>query len=150
MISPTRQSRNQRTTPAVSAPAPVKGRVVTGNSDVAYALGGVPGADTRSYWTSLTPAKAKSQKETDAAVSTQKVAIEAKKATDLANQKQAADAAKGVVNDTVANKAAIAARDAVVAQNGGNKTFTITAVVVGFVAALLAGWFYLKRKHKTA
>ncbi|MFK5282352.1 hypothetical protein ACI3PL_22610, partial [Lacticaseibacillus paracasei] len=80
---------------------------------MAYTSGQVPSSSTRDYWTSLTPPKSVSQEKTDKAVLNQKPVIAAKVAADLANQKQAAAAATGVVSDKIASTAAVAARDAV-------------------------------------
>ncbi len=136
-----------KTTIPVAPKQPV--RTFTGSSDVAYTNGTVPTTDTRDFWTSLTPAKSKTQDATDKAVLNQKPTIAAKQATDTANQKQAAAAATGVVNDTVASKAAAAAAAAV---TKGNKTTRNTILFgVAAVAALIAGatWF-LKKKKKIA
>ena len=124
-------------------------KTVTGSSDVAYAVGGVPTNSNRDSWTSVTSKKNKSQNDTDKSVLNQKPTIAAKVATDVANQKQAANVAKNVVDDGIASKAAVAARDAV---NKNDKTTKQTIYFgIAAVAALIAGGIYiLKRKRKNA
>lgn len=119
----------------------------TGSSDVAYTTGKVPTNDTRNFWQSVGQGKAQKQSVTDAAVSTKKENIEAKKATDKANQKQAANAAKNVVDDSIASKAAAAARDAVLKANSATRS-TVTAGIVAIAALIAGGLWFLKRKQK--
>ena len=114
---------------------------VRGNSDVAYV------APPRDFWTSVAPGKALSDSEVEKKSQNNPSSIEAKKALDLANQKQAANVATGVVTANVASAAGVAARDAVLKANSSTKQ-TI-AVGVAAVAAIIAAVLYiLKRKKK--
>lgn len=118
-------------------------------SDVAYTAGQVPTSDTRDFWTSIETKRGKKQKtqeETDKAVLNQESTIAAKKATDTANQKQAANAATGVVDNIVASKAATAAAAAV--QKGNTATRNTILFGVAAVAALIAGAVYLLKSKR--
>lgn len=124
-------------------------RTLTGSSDVAYTSGQVPTSDKRDFWTSLETNRGKkqqTQEETDKAVLNQESTIAAKKATDTANQKQAANAATGVVDNIVASKAATAAAAAV--QKGNTATRNTILFGVAAVAALIAGAVYLLKSKR--
>ena len=113
---------------------------VRGNSDVAYVA-------PRDFWTSVAPGKALEDSEVQKKLQNNPSSIEAKKALDLANQKQAAQVATGVVTANVASQAGVAARDAVLKNNSSTKK-TITFGVAAVATVVAAGIYILKRKKK--
>ena len=128
---------------------PAEFHVVTGGNDVAYAIGGIPNSSARGVNNSAKAAPAKKQTDVDKAVQNKEANIAAKIALDVANQKQAAAVATGVVNANVASQAGVAARDAVLKANSSTKQ-TVALGVAAVVAVVAAGIYFLKRKTKHA